>query len=72
MENLLVRIDVEAGGFLFVEGTERGEVRTRTFQRQITANDIHDVAGGTDLFEGVIGDQPSHAGMLAGVGIIAT
>ena len=34
------------------------------FQRQIAANDIHDVAGGTNRFESVFGNQPSHARSL--------
>ena len=50
MENLLVRIDVEAGRFFLVERTERGEVRAVFFQRHIRADDIHDVAGGANLF----------------------
>ena len=63
MKDLLVRIDVEAGRFFFVEGAERSEVSACTFQWQITANDIHDVVGVADLFERVIGDQTSHAHM---------
>src|SRR5690349_11527961 len=60
VKDLLVRIDVEAGGLLLMKRTKRSKVRSGTFQRQIAANDIHDVAGGTNLFECVIRKQPSH------------
>ena len=52
VENLLVRIDVEARRLFLVKRAERGEVRAGLFQRQIRADDIHDVAGGADAFEG--------------------
>ena len=52
VENLLVRIDVEAGRFFLVKRAKRGEVGAGAFQRQIRADDIHDVAGGADVFEG--------------------
>ena len=63
MEDLFVWLDVEAGRLLFVKGAERSEVSTSTLQRQIATNDIHDVVGGANLFESVIGKQTSHAHM---------
>lgn len=52
MENLFVRIDVEAGRFLLMERAERGEVGAGALQIQITADDIDDVIGGTNTFAG--------------------
>ena len=46
VENLFMRIDVEAGGLFLVERAEGGEVRAGFFQRQIRPDDVHNVAGG--------------------------
>ena len=52
MKDLSMRIDVEARRFLFVKRAEGDEVCAGAFEREIRANDIDDVAGGADLFEG--------------------
>ena len=44
--------------------TERGEVRARFFQRHTRADDVHDVAGTTDAFEGC-GGNSGHARSVA-------
>src|SRR5207249_11572651 len=63
VEDLFLRIDVEAGRLLLVKRAERREVRARAFQWQVAADDIHDVTGGANLFEGC-GRNPGHAGSL--------
>ena len=60
VKDLLGGVDVEAGGFFLVKGAEGGEVGPRPFQGQVGADDIHDVAGGADLFAGGGGKQTSH------------
>ena len=61
MEDLLVRIDVEARRLFLMKRAERGEVRAGFFQRQIRADDVHDVAGGADLLAGRGGKESGHA-----------
>ena len=67
MENLLVRIDVEAGSLFFVKRAQRNEVGPGALEGKIGADDIHDVTGSTDLFAGRRGKQASHGiGQLKG------
>jgi hypothetical protein len=39
---------------------EGNKVGSSAFERQITADDIDDITGGTDLLEGRLRKQPSH------------
>src|SRR5437773_11965599 len=71
MKNLAMRSDVEAGGFLFVKRAERHKIGAGPFEGQISADDVHDVAGGADLFEGGRRDQTSHARKPMGAGYFA-
>ena len=52
VKSLFMWSDEETGRFLFVKRAKRGEVRAVPFQWNVTADDIDDVAGGSDLFEG--------------------
>ena len=61
VENLFMRIDVEAGRLFLVKRAEGGEVGARLFQRQIRADDVHDVAGGADAFASCGGKRAGHA-----------
>ena len=67
VEDLLVRIDVEAGRLFLVERAERGEIRAGFFQRQIRADDIHDVAGGANSFAGGGGKKTGHGATRSGM-----
>src|SRR5436305_279891 len=58
---LPVRIDMEAGAFLFVKGTKGDEICARSFQREIPAYDIHHIAGRANLFKSCRSDESSHA-----------
>ena len=49
MENLALRIDVEAWRLLLVKRAEGHEVHARTLERHIGADNVHDVAGGANL-----------------------
>src|SRR5262249_32734336 len=60
MENLPVGIDMKARRFLLVKRTQGNEVRAGTLQTQITPDDINDVTGAADLFEGRGTDQAGH------------
>src|ERR1700722_18027345 len=60
MENLLLRIDVETRGLFLVKRAQRSEVRPGALQRDIGANDIHDVAGRTYLLERCRRKKSSH------------
>src|SRR5438477_8683735 len=60
MENLLVRIDVEAGSFFFVKWAQGNEVRPGALEGKIGTDDIHDVTGSTDLFAGRGGKKAGH------------
>jgi hypothetical protein len=51
IKDLALRIDVEAGSFLFMKRAERGEVGAGAFEREVRANDINDITGRADLFE---------------------
>ena len=51
MENLFVRVDVEAGGLLPVEGAKRDEIGPGAFERHITSDHLDNVAGSPNLFE---------------------
>ena len=61
VENLFMRIDVEAGGLFLVKRAEGGEVGAGLFQRQIRPDDVHNVAGGANAFAGCGGKRASHA-----------
>ena len=50
MENLLLRVDIKAGGFFLVKGTQSGEIGPGAFEWQIGTNNVNNVAGGADLF----------------------
>jgi len=52
MKNLLMCIDVEAWRFFFVKRAKSGEICARLFQGQIRADNVHDIAGGADAFDG--------------------
>ena len=60
MEDLEVGIDVEAWGFFFVKRAKGDEVGAGAFEGQVGPDDIHDVTGGTDLFEGGRRKQARH------------
>ena len=60
MEDLEVGIDVEAWGFFFVKRAKGDEVGASAFEGEVGPDDIHDVAGGTDLFEGGRRKQARH------------
>jgi hypothetical protein len=62
VEDLLLGIDVETGGFFLVEGAEGGEVGAGLFQGQVGADDIHDVIGYADPFASGGGKETGHAG----------
>src|SRR5437868_2540436 len=50
MENLALRIDVEAGRFLFVKRAQSDKVRPGALEWNIRPNDIHNVTGSANLF----------------------
>src|SRR5438874_5140275 len=60
MKDLAVWVDVETRALLFVERAERDEIGAGSFEREIRADDINDVAGGADLFECCRGEESSH------------
>jgi hypothetical protein len=60
MENLPMRIDVEAGGLFFVEGAESDEIGAGALERQAGADHIHDIAGCPNLFERAGREKPRH------------
>lgn len=45
MKELFLGIDVETGGFFFMERTKCLKIRSGALQRHVPANDIHDVTG---------------------------
>jgi hypothetical protein len=51
MKCLPARAHHERRRFLLMKWTERLEVRSRTLQREIRANDVDDVVPGGDLFD---------------------
>ena len=46
-----MRIDEKARRLFLVERTQRGEVRPGAFEGNVSADDIHDVAGGANLLK---------------------
>jgi hypothetical protein len=44
-----------------MERTERGEIGSGSFQRQVRSDDIHDVTGGANLFQGGSGKETGHS-----------
>src|SRR5439155_17237263 len=60
MENLTVRIDVEAGRLLAVKGAEGDEVRTGSLQGDGPSNNIYDVTGSANLFQSRWRDESGH------------
>src|SRR5437870_8883613 len=61
MKNLPMRIDVEAGSFLFVKRAEGDKVRAGALQRDIGTDDIDDITGSANLFERGGRKQAGHA-----------
>ena len=51
MENLFGRVDVEAGGFFFMERAEGNEIDPGTFEGDIAADDLDNIASGPNLLE---------------------
>ena len=60
VENLLAGMDVEAGCLLLVEWAEGGEVGTGSLEGKVAADDLDNIAGGTNLLDRRLGDQPGH------------
>ena len=60
MENLAMRIDVEAGAFLAVKRTESNEVCARSFEGEHRAYDIDDVTGSANLLESCRRNESGH------------
>jgi folate-binding Fe-S cluster repair protein YgfZ len=54
--SLLLRADMERGGFLAVEGAERPPTGAGAFEREIAADDLDDVAGGCDALNAFLGN----------------
>src|SRR5438128_2730082 len=61
VKNLPVRIDVEAGALLLMKRAKGHKIRARPFEREVAADDIDDVTGSANLFEGCRSDQSGHA-----------
>ena len=57
MEDLLRGVHVEARRLLLMERAERDEVGAGALERQVSADDIDDVARGADLFAEVVGEE---------------
>src|SRR5438874_9238740 len=51
MKCLALRTNVKRWCFLLVKRAERLEVRSRTFDRKIGSDHLHDIIGGGDLFD---------------------
>jgi hypothetical protein len=64
VKNLALRMNIEAGGLLFVEWAESDEVRPRPLEREIGTDDFDDVTGGTDLVENRLRKQATHGARL--------
>jgi len=60
VEDLPLRMDVEGGRLLVVEGAEALEAATGLAERDVTADEIDDVDAGSDRFDRLLGD-PAHA-----------
>ena len=70
MKELALGADVEAGGFFLVEGAEGDEVGAGAFEGDVAADDVHNIAGGADLFDWWRGKSshpgPAAAGLFVG------
>jgi hypothetical protein len=64
MPDLARRVDVEAGGFLFVERAEGDEIRAASFQGKIGADDFDEVVRLSNLIENGIRDEARHGGLF--------
>jgi hypothetical protein len=56
VESLSRWIHMKGGALLLVKGTEAPKASPRTFQREITADDLYDIAGLGDLLNTLFGD----------------
>ena len=56
VEGLARWVHMERGAFLLVERAERPVTRPRALQREVAADDLHDVAGIGDFLNALFGD----------------
>src|SRR5262249_19640120 len=64
---LAARVDVEGGSVVVVEGAEALVGRPGLAQRDVTADDVHDVVGFFDLFDPVVCQGPPASRSQPGV-----